>query len=114
MDVGNNGMGVHDIMTNAGNDYTCVHREFGLEAYSQRWLYISNGTHVECKQDPVEVRLPSRNRVRITLGVDKSGDSAPFALFDDLLLDLLHSSAIQSIVSELSKPAYRRLSPRCQ
>ena len=37
MNVGNDSMGVHDIMTNARNDHMCVYCKFGLEAA------ISNG-----------------------------------------------------------------------
>ena len=37
MNVGNDGMSIHDIMTDARNDHMCVYRKFGLEAA------ISNG-----------------------------------------------------------------------
>ena len=37
MNVGNDGMGIHDIMTNARNDHMCIYCKFGLEAA------ISNG-----------------------------------------------------------------------
>ena len=88
-------------MTNVGSDHTRVHRKLSLEAYSQQWLYMSNGTHVEDKKDPVEIQLPSGNCVLVTLRVEKSGDSIPSTLLDDLLQDPLHSSAVQSITSEL-------------
>ena len=32
MHVGNDGLGVRNIITNVGNDYVCVYCKFGLEA----------------------------------------------------------------------------------
>jgi hypothetical protein len=54
-------------------------------------------------KNPVEVQLPSGDRILIILRMEKSRDCVPSALFDDLPLDLRDSSAVKSVVSELSK-----------
>ena len=62
-----------------------------------------DGTHVEDVKDPVEVQFPGGDRFFIARRMDESRDRVPLALFDDLPLDLCHSPAIKSVVSELPK-----------
>ena len=52
-------------------------------------------------KDPVEVQFPSPDRILIARRMDNSRDRVPLPLFDDLPLDLCHSPAIKSVVSEL-------------
>ena len=47
-----------------------------------------DATYVEDEEDLGEVRLPSRNHFLVVLRMEKSGDCVPFALLDDLPLDL--------------------------
>ena len=58
--------------------------------------------HVEDVKDPDKVLLPSDNLVLISLREDESGDCVPFALLDDLPLDLRHSSVIKPPVRDYS------------
>ena len=81
-----------------------VHWEFGLEADSQRWPCMGNGTHVEDMKDPVEIHHPSDNHFPIILRMKESGDDIPPALFDYFCLDPRYGSAIKSVVGELSRP----------
>ena len=55
-------------------------------------------------KDPVEVQLPGCNRILVTPRVEDSGEPIPSTLLSDLLLNLIHSSVFQSIVSGLSRP----------
>ena len=48
----------------------------------------SNLTYVEDVKDPDKILLPRSNLVLITLGEGESMYRIPFALLDDLLLDL--------------------------
>ena len=66
--------------------------------------YPSDGTYVEDMKDPVEVQLPGRNRVLVIPRVENSGESIPSPFLGDLLSNLIHGSAIPSIISELSRP----------
>ena len=50
-------------------------------------------------KNPRKVLLPGYDFVLIALGAEKSGDRIPFALLDDLPLDLCHGSAIETSVS---------------
>ena len=111
MDVGNDGeggrnggLGVLDVLTNVGNNHICVDRKLGLETVGQRQPYAGDRTHVEDVKDPVEVQLPGPNRVLVTFRVQDSGEPVPFTLLGDLLLNIIHSSVPQIIVSELSRP----------
>jgi hypothetical protein len=51
-------------------------------------------------EDPVEVQPPGGDRIFIILRVEKSREQIPFALLDDLPLDLRHGPAIESMVSQ--------------
>ena len=51
-------------------------------------------TYIEDVKDPKEVLLPSHNFYLIVLRVENSGGDIPFALLDDLLLDLCHGSMV--------------------
>ena len=95
-DVGNNGVGVR-------NDCICVYREFGLGAGDQRWPCRSNKTHVKDEKESIEVRSPGYDRRFIAICVEESRDRIPFTLPDDLLLDLRHGAAMESIVSGRSE-----------
>ena len=50
--------------------------------------HSDDATYVEDEKDLCEVRLPGRNHFLVVLRVEKSGDCVPFALLDDLPLDL--------------------------
>ena len=54
-------------------------------------------------EDPVEVGPPGNNRLFIVLRVEEPRDSVSFTPLDDLPLNLGHSSAIESLVSESPK-----------
>ena len=74
-----------------------------------------DGTHVEDVKDSVEVQFPGGDRFFIARRMDESRDRVPLALFDDLPLDLCHSPAIKSVVSELPKVSrHHRFDPRHQ
>jgi hypothetical protein len=65
---------------------------------------MTDGTYVEDVKNPVELQLPTGNHFFVILRLEESRDGVPPTPFDDFLLDLCHSPAIGSIVSELSKP----------
>ena len=58
-------------------------------------------TYVEDIKNPIKVRPPCSDCILIIRAV-RSGEWIPFAILDDLLLDLRHSP-VKSIVGELSK-----------
>ena len=99
-DAGNEGVGVRDFMTNVGNGYIHVYCKFGLEVNSWRGSYGSDGTHVKDMKDPVEIQPPGRDRLLVVLCVEHPGDPISFTPLHNVPLDLSHSSAIWSIVSE--------------
>ena len=121
MDIGNNGLRVRDIALQlrnddmgAGNNSVCVcdvaadirnyyvraYRKFGLEADSQRWLCVSDRTHIKHMKDPAKIQSPGHDRLSIVLRVEHPGDPISFTPLDDALLDLCHGPAIGNFVSE--------------
>ena len=114
MDLGNDGMGVHDTLMNVGNDGigVCntpmnirnndirVYRKLGLEVGGQPWPYRGDGTHVEDVKDPIEAQSPGGDRPLIVLRVENSRDCTPFTPLDDPPLDLGYSPAIANLVKE--------------
>ena len=66
-------------------------------------------------KDPVELRLPTSDRLLIILRMEKPRECVPLALFGDLPLDLPHRSAVRGIISEPFKLCDIGLNnPRCQ
>ena len=65
-------------------------------------------------KDPVEVRLPSRNRILVIPRVNKSRDSMTAALLGDLLLYFCNSPAIGSMISGRALNEYRWSNSRRQ
>jgi len=65
-------------------------------------------------KDPIEVRLPSRNRILVVPRVEKSGDSVPPTLFDDLPLDFRDSPAVENTIGRRIKNACRWYNSRRQ
>ena len=51
-------------------------------------------------KDPVEVYVPTSNRILIIPRMENSRGHVQFTFFGDLLLDLRHGSAIESVVSK--------------
>ena len=66
-------------------------------------IHKGDRTHVEDVKDPVEVQFPGPDRILIARRMDKSRDRVSLTLLDDLPLNLRHSPAIKSVVSELPK-----------
>src|SRR5258708_18195933 len=62
-------------------------------------LNKTNRTYDEDLKDPGKMLIPSRYVVLIALREDESDQCVPFALFDDLPLDLRHGSAIKTPIS---------------
>ena len=102
MDVGHDGMGVHDFVANVGNSRVRVNRKFGLEVDSWQGSYGGRGTYVEDVKDPVEIQPPRRDRLFVALRVEHPRHPASFTSLDDVLLDLGHSAAIGNLVSDVS------------
>ena len=57
-------------------------------------------------KDPQKVLLPSSNFVVITFGEGELVDRIPFALLDDLPLDLIQGPAIESVGKWITLRAY--------
>jgi hypothetical protein len=95
-DVGNDGVRVR-------NSYVRGHRKLGLEVVDQLRPTRNEQAYVEDVKDPVQLQLPTGDRLLVVPCMEKSRDHVPSALFDDLLLDLRHSSATKSAICELSK-----------
>ena len=89
------------IIADVGNGNMGVHGQFGLYGNNQRQQSKGNRTYVEDKKDPVELQLPSGNRLLIILRMEKSRNCVLPTLFDDLPLDLCCSPAIKNVVGEL-------------
>ena len=54
-------------------------------------------THIEDNEDPVELRLPSGNRLLVIPRVKRSGDCIAPSLFDDPILYFRHGPAIEGM-----------------
>ena len=100
MDLGNDGKGICNTPMNIGNNDIRVYRKLRLEVDSQPWPRRGDGTHVGDVEDSVEVQPPGRDRPLIVLRVENSRDRTSFTPLDDAPLDLSHSPAIESLVSE--------------
>ena len=59
----------------------------------------SDGTHVEDLKNLVQVHPPSGNSLFFFLRVDTPGDRIPFDPLDELLLNICHDPAVESIMS---------------
>lgn len=68
---------------------------------SQWLLNGTDCTHVEDMEDPIEVLLPTSDRIFVAPCAENSRDRASFTLFDDIPLNLSHSSAMETLVSGL-------------
>ena len=99
MDFGNSGLGVHDSIMNAGDDYVGVYCKFDLEADGWQWSCRSEGTHVEDVKNPVEVQPPGGYLLPIVPRVEQSRGHISFASLGDVPLDFCHSPAIQGLVN---------------
>jgi len=55
---------------------------------------MNDGTHVEHEKDSVEVCPPGGDHLLIILCMEKLSDCVPFALLDDLPLDIRDSSEV--------------------
>ena len=75
---------------------------------------ISSRTYVEDVKNPDEVLLPCSNPVLIALGEDKSMYRIPFALIDDLPLDIGQSSIIENVGKYISWRGHYRNGSRSQ
>ena len=101
VNVGNDGVAVRSVMTNARIGYMCD-LKFRLEAGSYQWSYKSDRTHVEDIENSVQVRPPGGDRLIITLRVETSRDRVSFTSLGDVPLDLGHSTGIESFVGKSS------------
>jgi len=63
----------------------------------------SDGTHVEHEKDPVEVRPPGGDLLLIILCVKKLSGCVPFALLDDLLVDIRDCSEARPRASSMRR-----------
>ena len=57
-------------------------------------------------KDPIEVLLPSGNRIFVVLRAEESRGRMPFALLDDLPLDLGHSSGVKASGEWVTRRVY--------
>ena len=65
-------------------------------------------------KDPVEVRLPSRDRILVVPRVKESGDSVPPALFDEPPLYFRDSPAMKRMLSRRARDVYDKFNSRRQ
>ena len=87
-----------------GDYCVSVHDQLGLEggtisdnqAGAQR-------THIEDNEDPVELRLPSGNRLLVIPRVKKSRDCTASALFGDFILYFRNGPAVEGMVSRRTR-----------
>ena len=75
-----------------------IHSKLGLKKKKSAATKKGHRTHVEDSKDPVEVRLPVGNRILVVPRVNKSSESMPPALLDDLVLYFRDSPAIENTV----------------
>ena len=75
--------------------------------------HLSGGTHVEDLKNLVQVHPPGGNRLFVFLRVEMPRDRIPFSPLDDLLLNICHDPAVESIVSGRSRyMSLAKLTPR--
>ena len=109
----NSGFGIGNIVGNVGDVRVCIHFKFGLGAESQRSPAGNEEPYVKNTTNPIEVRLPCGDRLFIALCMETSGDSISFGSPNDVLLDLCHNPAAESVVNEPSSMSRWPYS-RCQ
>ena len=78
--------------------WMCIYHEFSLEARSQQQSSRSDGTHVKNVKNTVKLQPPGSDCLFIILRVVMSRDRVPFTSLNNVPLDLVHSSTIQSLV----------------
>ena len=61
--------------------------------------YPSDGTHVEDLKNLVQVHPPGSNRLFIFLRIEMPRDRIPFSPLGDILLNICHDPAVESIMS---------------
>ena len=88
-------------MAHVGNGFMGARNQLGLKGINWRRSSEEDWTYCEDLKDLIEVRLPTSDRNLITRCVDESGESIPFTLLVDLVLDIRDGSAIKNIVGEL-------------
>ena len=62
----------------------------------------SEGTHLDGATNPVEIRPPGRDCLPVVLCTEGSGEHTPFALLDDIPLDLTRGAAIVTLMNKLA------------
>ena len=72
-----------------------------------------NRTYVEDVKDPDKILLPGSNLTLIALGEDESMYRIPFALIDDLPLDIGQGSMIENVVKYIRRRGHSRSGSRC-
>ena len=93
MDVGDDGVGVHDIMMNVGNDHIGIYCISVWGWTVSRLSHRSDGTHTKDMKDPVEDRPPDAI-VSLSFCVGKSRNRISYTKLSCLPLDLRHHPGI--------------------
>jgi len=76
------------------DEHVGVDCQLGLREGCQEMSNRTDWTYVEDMKDPIEVPLPSRNLIFDSWDVEEASGCILFALYDDLPLNLCHSSTI--------------------
>jgi hypothetical protein len=97
MDVGNDVVGVRNVVADIGNCYMRIDGKFSLKPGGQQRRRKSDETHIKNVKDPVEVQSPGGNHVFIVLRMEKTRNWVTVALFDDTPLDLRYGPAISTL-----------------
>ena len=87
MNVGSNGEGVRNVISNTSIGYVYVDPKFGLEAEGWPLSYRSYRTHVKDVKNPVQVRPPGSDCVVVVL-METPRDRVSFTTLYCIHLDL--------------------------
>jgi hypothetical protein len=75
-----------------------IHPKLGLETGVKQCKETSHRTYIEDMKDHSEIRSPGHNLLLIARYMEETRERATPALFDNLVLDLRHGSAMERIV----------------
>jgi hypothetical protein len=103
MNIGNDIVGVRDVVANVRDRCICIDRKLSLETNDQQWPCKSDRTHAKDMKDPIEVLSPGRNRVFVAFCVEKARNCVAFVLLDDLPLNLRHGSVMNCVSRQTSQ-----------
>ena len=105
MNVAGSGMRFRDVVTRARDGYRFAASKFNLKSKVNTLAAVAqmHRTYFEDAENLIEVQPPASDRLLLFLWTEGPRDSAPFTLFHNVSLDIVHNPVIGIFVNR----AYR-------